>query len=61
MDRMPSGEKHGDNEYANLEAVPGSFKKVVVINRFFVPYTNDEGILVIPLEDFLLNLNSLDM
>lgn len=61
MDRMPSGEKHGDNEYANLEAVPGSFKKVVVINQFFVPYTNDEGILVIPLEDFLLNLNSLDM
>lgn len=61
MDGMPSGEKHGDNEYANLEAVPGSFKKVVVINQFFVPYTNDEGILVIPLEDFLLNLNSLDM
>lgn len=60
MNDIPSGEKHKSNEYDNLLAVPGSFKKIIVVNKFFVPYTNSDGILIIPLEDFLLDLNSLD-
>lgn len=59
MDEIPSG-KHMDNEYDALLAVPGSFKKIAVINRAFVPYTNDNGILVMPLEDFLLDKSSLE-
>lgn len=54
-------DKHLDNEYNALVSVPGSFKKIMVINKNFPFYTNDLGILVISLEEFLLNLNSLDL
>jgi len=60
MDEIPSG-KHLNNEYDTLLAVPGSFKKIMVINKIFLPYTNDMGILVISLEDFLLNKDSLNL
>lgn len=60
MDEMPK-EKHLSNEFDALVKVPGSFKKIVVINMPFVTYTNDLGILIISLEDFLLNQNSLDL
>lgn len=61
MDQIPSQEKHLSNEYNALLAVPGSFKKIVVINSLFSSYTDDEGILTISLEDFLLQTNSLDL
>lgn len=60
MDEIPT-DKHLDNEYNALVSVPGSFKKIMVINKNFPFYTNDLGILVISLEEFLLNLNSLDL
>jgi len=60
MDSIPINEIHLNNEYENLKAVPGSFKKIIVINQNFVSYTNDFGILIISLEDFLLDINSLD-
>lgn len=60
MDEIPEG-KHLNNEYDSLLAVPGSFKKIMVINKPIIHYTNDMGILVISLEDFLLNQNSLDL
>ena len=60
MDDIPK-DKHLDNEYNALISVPGSFKKIMVINKSFVNYTDDLGILVISLEEFLLNLNSLDL
>ena len=53
--------KHLNNEYDALLAVPGSFKKIVVINKPLLSYTNKDGILVISLEDFLLNQTSLDL
>lgn len=53
--------KHLNNEYDALLAVPGSFKKIVVINKPLLSYTNKDGILIISLEEFLLNQNSLDL
>ena len=60
MDEVPVG-KHLNNEYDSLLAVPGSFKKIVVINKPLLSYTNKDGILIISLEEFLLNQNSLDL
>jgi len=60
MDNIPQG-KHLDNEYDALLAVPGSFKKIMVVNNPILSYTNDNGILVISLEEFLLNQNSLNL
>ena len=53
--------KHLNNEYDALLAVPGSFKKIMVVNKPIMYYTNDMGILVISLEDFLINQKSLDL
>jgi len=58
MDEIPE-RKHLNNEYDVLLAIPGSFKKIMVINKPIVHYTNDMGILVISLEEFLLNIDSL--
>ena len=60
MDRMPNG-NHGTNEYDSLKKVPGSFKKIAVINTQFKSYVNGDGILFISLEEFLLNSDSLSL
>ena len=60
MDEIPE-EKHLNNEYDALLKVPGSFKKIMVINKPIMYYNNEIGILVISLEDFLLNDKSLDL
>lgn len=60
IDNIPSA-KHLNNEYDALLAVPGSFKKILVINKPLVSYTNEFGILVISLEEFLLNQHSLEL
>lgn len=60
MDRVPTG-MHGENEYESLRKVPGSFRKIAVVNAPFKSYVNEDGILVVSLEDFLLNENSLNL
>ncbi len=60
VDRLPE-EKHLNNEYDALLSVPGSFKKIIVINQNIISYYDDTGILVVSLEEFLLNKNSLDL
>lgn len=60
MDEVPEG-KHKSNEYDSLLAVPGSFKKIVVINKPLLSYTNRDGVLIISLEEFLLKQNSLEL
>ncbi len=60
MDDIPA-DKHLNNEYAALLAVPGSFKKIIVINKPIIAFTNDLGILTISLEEFLLNKDSLNL
>ena len=60
MDRIPSG-NHEINEYDSLIKVPGSFRKIAVINTPFRAYTDENGILIISLEEFLLNKDSLQL
>ena len=60
MDRVPQ-DQHGENEYGNLLLVPGSFKKIAIINSAFKAYTDSNGILIISLEEFLLNRDSLNL
>lgn len=60
MDEVPEG-RHKENEYSNLIKVPGSFKKIAVINRPFKAYTDENGILIISLEEFLIDQDSLNM
>ena len=60
MDHLPEGQ-HGENEYDSLRKVPGSFRKLAVINMPFRSYTDENGILIISLEEFLLDQNSLNL
>lgn len=60
MDDLPS-DKHLNNEYDALIKVPNSFKKIIVLNRPFLSYHDEKGVLLISLEEFLLNKNSLDL
>jgi len=60
LDKIVNNEKHYENEYKNLKNIRNSFKKIIIINDLFNSYINDDGILIISLEDFLLDLNSLD-
>lgn len=50
-----------ENVIYNELRVSGSFRKIAVVNRLFKAYANDNGILVISLEEFLLNENSLNL
>ncbi|MDD7316098.1 MAG: DUF4143 domain-containing protein, partial [Bacillales bacterium] len=60
VDQMPK-DGHEENEYESLRSVPGSFKKLLVVNDNFIEYTNNDGILIISLEKFLLDNRSLDI
>lgn len=60
MDRVPTG-RHGENEYESLRKVPGSFRKIAVVNVPLKSYVNEDGILVVSLEEFLLDENSLNL
>ena len=60
VDKMPKY-GHEENEYESLRSVPGSFKKLLVVNDNFIEYTNNDGILIISLEKFLLDYRSLDI
>ena len=60
VDKMPKY-GHEENEYESLRSVPGSFKKLLVVNDNFIEYTNNDGILIISLEKFLLDYRSLDL
>jgi len=60
MDQIPAGQ-HRINEYDSLMKVPGAFKKIAVVNAPFRAYTDEMGILIISLEEFLLNQDSLQL
>lgn len=59
VDSAPSG-IHKENEYKSLLSVPGSFRKMMIINSNIFHYVNNDGILIISLEEFLLNKDSLN-
>ncbi len=41
--------------------IPDSFKKIVVVKDNIIPWHDEEGILYIGIEEFLLNKNAIDM
>ena len=50
-----------NQEIGSLKAINDSFKKIVIINDVFKPWNDDIGILYLPLKEFLLNDNSIDL
>ena len=50
-----------NQEIGSLKAINDSFKKIVIINDVFKPWNDDTGILYLPLKEFLLNDNSIDL
>ena len=49
-----------DQEQRSLLRIPDGFKRVIVVEKALKPWQTEEGTLVIGLEDFLLNNNSLE-
>lgn len=49
-----------DQELESLRQIPDAFRKVVITNGNFKPWYNEEGILFVPLFDFLLDKNLLE-
>ena len=57
---IPNREKM-EQEQKSLINIKDSFKKIIVVKDDINLWRNDEGILIISLEEFLLNKNSLDL
>ncbi len=57
---IPSKEKM-EQETNSLVNIDDSFKKIVVVKDSSPVWRNNDGILIIDLQDFLLNPNSLDL
>ena len=49
-----------DQELESLRQIPDAFRKVVITSGNFKPWYNEEGILFVPLFDFLLDKNLLE-
>ncbi len=56
---MPTQEKKEQEERSLLE-IKDSFKKVVIIEKDIVPRHDENGITILGMKDFLLNMDSLD-
>ena len=48
-------------EIESLITIPDSFKKIVVVKDYMNPWRDDNGILYIGVEQFLLDENSLNI
>lgn len=57
---IPSKEKM-EQEQKSLININDSFKKIIIVKDDINLWRNEEGILIIGLEEFLLNQNSLDL
>ena len=57
---IPSKEKM-EQEQKSLINIKDSFKKIIIVKDDINLWRNEEGILIISLEEFLLNANSLDL
>ncbi len=56
---IPTQEKKEQEEKSLLE-IKDSFKKVIIIEKNIVPRHDENGITIIGMKDFLLNMDSLD-
>ncbi len=54
---MPDEEKR-EQELASLKRIDDSFKKIIVTRDDIAPYYDDNGVYMIGLMDFLLNMNT---
>ena len=50
-----------EQEIESLIRIPDSFKKIVVVKDYMTPWRDDNGILYIGIEQFLLDANSLNI
>ena len=57
---IPNKEKM-EQEQKSLININDSFKKIIIVKEDINLWRNEEGILIISLEEFLLNQNSLDL
>ena len=57
---MPTKEKL-EQEQQSLLYSKDSFKKIIIVKDKIKPWHNENGILIIGLMDFFLNVNSLDL
>ena len=49
-----------ESEYSSLRKIDNSFKKIMILNDNFYSYHSEDGILIISLKEFLLNIDSLN-
>lgn len=56
---MPTPEKR-EQEMASLTRIDDSFKKIIIVKDYIMPWRDDNGILTIGILDFLLNRDSLE-
>lgn len=54
-------EEKREQETCSLKRVGDSFKKIVVVKDNIIPWNDDDGILYIGIEQFLLDENAMDM
>ena len=54
-------EEKREQEIRSLKRVGDSFKKIVVVKDNIIPWHDDDGILYIGIEQFLLDENAMDM
>ncbi len=57
---IPNKEKM-EQEQKSLINIDDNFKKIIIVKDDIKPWRNEKGILIIGLEDFLLDSNSLDI
>ena len=50
-----------DQETASLKKIDDSFKKIVIVRNRIIPKHDNDGILYIGIEDFLLDEASIDL
>ena len=56
---LPTKEKV-EQEQASLVKIPDSFRKIIIVGNNQPTWKNDNGITIMGIFDFLLNINSLD-
>ena len=56
-----NGTEKREQETASLKKINDSFKKIVVVGRNIIPRHDNDGILYVGIEEFLLNEGSIDL
>ena len=56
---MPDHEKE-QQEQASLLSINDAFRKVIIVGGYHIPHYNENGVLIMGLFNFLLNIKSLD-